>query len=56
MEEERKSHPNAYKPWTAHDEAELAVRCAQGATLAHLARELGRNEGAILGRLLRIGA
>lgn len=56
VEEKRKAHPNAYTPWTDHEEENLAARCAQGALLAHLAQEFGRNEGAIASRLLKTGA
>ncbi|MEU9211800.1 hypothetical protein AB0D27_28670 [Streptomyces sp. NPDC048415] len=55
MEDKRKAHPNAYMPWTEQDEQDLAARCAQGASLAQLAREFGRNEGAIASRLMKIG-
>ncbi|MFD8421059.1 hypothetical protein [Streptomyces sp. NPDC059466] len=56
VEEKRKTHPNAYTPWTAQDEQDLAARCVQGALLAQLAQEFGRNEGAIASRLMKIGA
>ncbi|WP_438453357.1 hypothetical protein [Streptomyces asiaticus] len=56
VEEKRKIHPNAYKPWSAEDEQRLAERCAQGASLAELAREFGRNQGGIASRLVRINA
>ncbi|MFI6494284.1 hypothetical protein [Streptomyces sp. NPDC050564] len=56
VEDKRKAHPNAYMPWTDQDEQYLAARCAQGASLAQLAREFGRNEGAIASRLMKIGA
>lgn len=52
----RRIHPNAYQPWSAEDERHLAERCAQGASLAELAREFGRNEGGIASRLTKINA
>ena len=54
--EKRKTHPNAYKPWTDQEEEDLAARCAQGVLLAELAQEFGRNKGAIASRLMKIGA
>ncbi|MET8101519.1 hypothetical protein ABZV29_34500 [Streptomyces sp. NPDC005236] len=56
VEEKRKTHPNAYMPWTDQDEKDLADRCTQGVPLAQLAQEFGRNEGAIASRLMKIGA
>jgi hypothetical protein len=56
VEEKRQLHPNAYKPWTPDEEAALALRCAQGASLSELSQEFGRNEGAIASRLTRIDA
>ncbi|MFF3469079.1 hypothetical protein [Streptomyces sp. NPDC002619] len=54
--DKRKAHPNAYKRWSAEDEQRLAERCAQGASLAELAGEFGRNEGGIASRLVKINA
>lgn len=56
VEEKRRLHPNAYKPWDPEDEQRLAERCAQGASLSELSQEFGRNEGAIASRLLKIQA
>ncbi|MFJ7199784.1 MULTISPECIES: hypothetical protein [unclassified Streptomyces] len=56
VEEKRRLHPNAYKPWDPEDEQRLAERCAQGASLSDLSQEFGRNEGAIASRLLKIQA
>ncbi|MCC9711652.1 helix-turn-helix domain-containing protein [Streptomyces sp. MNU76] len=54
--DKRRIHPNAYQPWSAEDEQRLAERCAQGASLAELSREFGRNEGGIASRLIKIKA
>ncbi|MFF5372828.1 hypothetical protein [Streptomyces sp. NPDC013187] len=54
--DKRKTHPNAYEPWSAEDDQRLAERCAQGASLAELAQEFGRNKGGIASRLLKINA
>jgi len=56
VEEKRQTHPNAYKPWTREDDEHLADRCAEGASLADLSAEFGRNLGAIASRLIKIGA
>ncbi|MGW2785951.1 hypothetical protein ACWC3X_32660 [Streptomyces populi] len=56
VEEKRQLHRNAYKPWSTEDDDLLAERCAQGASLAELAEEFGRNEGAIASRLGKIHA
>ncbi|MFJ2607962.1 helix-turn-helix domain-containing protein [Streptomyces sp. NPDC087425] len=56
VEEKRKIHPNAYAPWSADDERNLAERCAQGASLAELSQEFGRNPGGIASRLIKINA
>ncbi|MEU1693335.1 hypothetical protein ABZ590_18115 [Streptomyces hirsutus] len=56
VEEKRQTHPNAYKPWTPEDEQGLSERCVQGASLADLTQEFGRNQGAIASRLLKINA
>ncbi|MFF5970079.1 hypothetical protein ACFY7C_00985 [Streptomyces sp. NPDC012769] len=56
VEEKRRLHPNAYKPWEPEDDQRLAERSADGASLAELSQEFGRNEGAIASRLLKIQA
>ncbi|MET8978992.1 hypothetical protein ABZX85_25570 [Streptomyces sp. NPDC004539] len=56
VEEKRKVHPNAYEPWSTEDEQRLAERCAQGASLAELSQEFGRNHGGIASRLIKINA
>ncbi|WP_345703701.1 hypothetical protein [Kitasatospora paranensis] len=56
VEEKRREHPNAYKRWTAEEDADLLDRCANGVSLAELAEEFGRYEGAIASRLLKLDA
>ncbi|MEU9348012.1 hypothetical protein AB0D74_43135 [Streptomyces sp. NPDC048278] len=56
VEEKRQIHPRAYERWSADEEQRLAERCAQGASLAELSVEFGRNEGGIAGRLIKINA
>ncbi|AMW08102.1 hypothetical protein A4E84_00160 [Streptomyces qaidamensis] len=53
--EKRKTHPNAYEPWSTEDQR-LAECCVTGASLAELAQEFGRNQGGIASRLLKIDA
>lgn len=55
-EDKRKTHPNAYMPWSDEDDQLLAERCAQGVPLDGLSREFGRNEGGIAARLKKINA
>ena len=47
----RKTHPNAYKPWTKADDATLKQQFQNGFTVSELASELGRHEGSIKMRL-----
>ncbi|MFB6836942.1 hypothetical protein [Streptomyces sp. NPDC056361] len=56
VDEKRRLHPNAYKPWEPDDDDLLAEHCAQGVSLAELAQQFGRNEGAVASRLLKIQA
>ncbi|MGW9557550.1 hypothetical protein ACWGSK_23915 [Nocardiopsis sp. NPDC055551] len=55
VREQRRHHPNAYRPWSTEDDELLARHAAQGTTLATLAEEFGRNTGAIRARLTRLG-
>jgi hypothetical protein len=50
----RRTHPNAYAPWTSADEAKLIERYHEGASIAELAGEFGRKAGAIGRRLERL--
>ncbi|MFF3113595.1 hypothetical protein ACFVSN_30930 [Kitasatospora sp. NPDC057904] len=56
VEEVQRQYPNAYKRWTSEEDDALKARCAEGASLAELAEEFGRNKGAIASRLLKLGA
>ncbi|MFJ8098567.1 helix-turn-helix domain-containing protein [Streptomyces griseofuscus] len=56
VEDKRKTHPNAYAPWSTEDDKLLAERCAQGVPLDGLSREFGRNKGGIAARLKKINA
>ncbi|MEU7640792.1 hypothetical protein AB0C11_32760 [Streptomyces sp. NPDC039016] len=56
VEEKRKVHPNAYEPWSTEDDQHLAEHCSQGASLAELSQEFGRNKGGIASRFIKINA
>ncbi|MET7543149.1 hypothetical protein [Streptomyces sp. NPDC005507] len=55
VQEKRVAHPRAYQRWTPEEDARLAERHRQGATLPALVEEFGRNEGAINARLGVLG-
>lgn len=55
VEDERRHHPNAYKPWTDADDARLTELAKGGATTAELCAAFGRNSGAIRSRLMKLG-
>lgn len=47
----RETHPNAYMPWKAGDDALLKQEFLQGSSLEKLSQTLGRHEGSIKMRL-----
>lgn len=49
------TRPNAGRPWTSAQDAELAARWTAGETARVLSRDLGRSPGAIAARLVRLG-
>jgi hypothetical protein len=53
--EARKQFPNAYRPWTEDQEELLTKLHAEGAPLAQLTAELGRQPGGIEARLRHLG-
>ena len=55
VEQIRKKHPNAYKPWTEDDDVLLAHYYNMGLSIKKLAKKFERNEGAIRSRLKKIG-
>ncbi|MFE5689411.1 hypothetical protein [Streptomyces sp. NPDC056512] len=56
VDDKREEHANAYRRWTPQEDQDLARRSAEGALLAELVEEFGRNEGAIVSRLKKVGA
>ncbi len=55
LEKMRQKHPNAYKPWSADDDARLTELFRGNATVSTLVTEFGRQKGAINARLVRLG-
>lgn len=53
FDELRRVHPNSHKRWTDEEDARLAQRASEGASLEELIREFGRNRNAITARLER---
>lgn len=47
----RETYPNAYRPWTAQQDAELKDKFINGSTVGELSKLLGRHEGSIIMRL-----
>ena len=47
----RETHPNAYRPWEAKQDALLKEKFQNGATIKDLSKLLGRHEGSITMRL-----
>ena len=50
----RQQHPRAFLPWSEDEDARLAVRWKQGATVAELARALERPRGSVTMRLEKL--
>lgn len=50
----REKHPNAYKPWTAADDALLSERFQNGDGIEALIKALGRHEKSIVMRLQKL--
>lgn len=55
MEKLRETHPNAYRPWLAADDARLKNLFSEHLTYAEIGRTLGRKGGAIRSRLTKLG-
>ncbi len=46
---------NAYKKWTAEEDADISVRFGRGETVKSMAAALGRQEGGVRARLVKLG-
>ena len=55
LETMREKHPNAYKPWSADDDARLTELFRDDKKVSVLVKEFGRQRGAIESRLVRLG-
>ncbi|MSR70488.1 AAA family ATPase [Candidatus Kaiserbacteria bacterium] len=55
LEKIREKHPNAYKPWSAEDDARLTELFRNSTKTSALIKEFGRHKGAIESRLMRLG-
>ncbi len=51
----REVHPNAYRPWTDEDDAELQEMFEDGKPPSVIAKRFGRKPGAIHMRLIKLG-
>ncbi len=51
LENMRKDHPNAYKPWKKIEDDTLLLQWADGRTVKKMSKTLGRHEGSIRARL-----
>lgn len=50
----RKTHQNAYQPWTEDDDHRLELLYCEGKSIADLSQEFGRNRGAIRSRIKKL--
>ena len=50
----REKHPNAYKPWTAADDALLSERFQNGDDVKTLTKALGRHDRSVIMRLQKL--
>jgi DNA-binding NarL/FixJ family response regulator len=55
LAQRRQKHPNAYAPWTKEQETELARLHALGMSTREIAKQMGRQPGAITARLEKLG-
>ena len=46
---------NAYKKWTAEEDADISARHKRGETVKAMAAALGRQEGGVRSRLVKLG-
>jgi superfamily I DNA/RNA helicase len=54
VDELRKTHKTAYKPWSADQDAELIELFCEGATFKEMAEHFGRTTGAITSRIAKL--
>lgn len=51
----RLQHPRAFEPWSEDEDARLALRWQEGASVAELCRAFGRPRGAVTMRAEKLG-
>ena len=51
----RQEHPNAYEPWSAETDAELARMWEEGISVPEIAERFGRKQSAIITRMKKLG-
>ncbi len=51
----REKHPQAYRPWSADEEAQLKKMFERGKQMKEMSEKLGRNPGALRSRLKKLG-
>ncbi len=52
--EKRKTHRNAYQPWTEEDDTRLELLFCEGNSVTELSELFGRNSGAIRSRIKKL--
>ena len=55
MEQQKQLHINAYTPWTEEEERQLKTQIEAGKSIDDIVSEMGRNKGAILSRMKKMG-
>lgn len=51
----RETHPNAYRPWSEEEDAEIQDCFCQGMSVRKMAEKFNRTKGAIRARLVKLG-
>ncbi|SHF02357.1 Protein of unknown function [Psychroflexus salarius] len=54
VDEKRKTHQNAYQPWTDEDDNRLELLYCEGKSITELTELFGRNNGAIRSRIKKL--
>ena len=54
VSEKRKTHRNAYQPWTEEDDTRLELLFCEGNSVTELSELFGRNSGAISSRIKKL--
>ena len=54
VEEIRKKHSSAYKPWTQELDDELTIMFCEGLHVKDMAKHFGRSKGSIMARIIKL--